>query len=256
MPTQREKIIKKALEILKNNPQGVRYVELVKRIKKEFSEIKEKHIYGTIYDLHRRMPHQVEKPERGLFRFIFYRQVKISDEGKGTDSADVTKWGKRGLLEENFYQKFADYLKTDLEECTEAIPLGKNKFQDKWSTPDVFGIYKFSEADPIRPIPEIISAEIKSDQNQLITAFGQTCSYKLFSHKVYLVIPQDSNETDKSRLESLCSRFGIGLITFNRNNKENPNFQIRTRAIKSEPDYFYVNEYLRRLDPEDLKKML
>lgn len=256
MSTQREKIIKKVIEILRNNPGGVRYSELVRKVKQELPEVKINTIHGTIYNLDSRIPETIEKPERGLFRFIFYRQVKISDEGKGSDLVDVTKYGKRGLLEENFYQKFADYLKTDLEECTEVIPLGKNKFQDKWSTPDVFGIYKFSEADPIRPIPEIISAEIKSDQNQLITAFGQVCSYKLFSHKVYLVIPQDSNETDKSRLESLCSRFGIGLITFNRKDKENPNFQIRTRAVKSEPDYFYVNKYLRRLDPKDLKKLL
>jgi len=256
MPTQREKIIKKAIEILKNNPQGVRYVELVRKIKKELPEIKEKNIYGTVYDLHRRLPYQIEKPERGLFRFIFHRVVKVTDEGKGIDLVDVTKKGKKGiLLEENFYQKFADYLKNDLDECTNVIPLGGSRFQDKWGTPDVLGIYKFSEMDPIKPTPEIISAEIKTNTNQLITAFGQACAYKLFSHKVYLVIPQDSDEADRSRIESLCSRFGIGLITFDRENKLNPNFQIRTRAIKSEPDYFYVNEYLRRLDSKDFRKL-
>jgi len=255
MPTQREKIIKKALEILRNNPDGVRYTDLVKMIKNELPEIKEKNIYGTVYNLQRRLPYQVEKPERGLFRFIFRREVKISDEGRGIDEVDITKKGKRGmLLEENFYQKFADYLVKDLDECTKVISLGGSKFQDKWGTPDVLGVYKFSEMDPIRPTPEIVSVEIKTDSNQLITAFGQACAYKLFSHKVYLVIPQDSNEADKNRIESLCSRFGIGLIIFDRNNKENPNFQIRTRAIKSEPDYFYVNEYLRRLG-DGLKKL-
>jgi hypothetical protein len=55
------------------------------------------------------------------------------------------------------------------------------------------------------------------------------------------------------RVESLCSRFGIGLILFDKNNPQNPNFEIRTRATKSEPDYFYVNEYLRRLGDDSRK---
>ncbi len=141
----------------------------------------------------------------------------------------------------------------DLGECTKAIPLGWNKFGDRWGTPDVLGVYKFSETDPIRPPIEIISAEIKIDTNQLVAAFGQACSYKLFSHNVYLVVANEA-ERDIGRVESLCSRFGIGLILFDKNNPQNPNFEIRTRAAKSEPDYFYVNEYLRRLD-ENSKKL-
>jgi len=102
MPTQREKIIKKALEILRNNPDGIRYTDLVKMIKNELPEIKEKNIYGTVYNLQRRLPYQVEKPERRLFRFIFRREVKISDEGKGIKEVDITKKGKRKEKEECF----------------------------------------------------------------------------------------------------------------------------------------------------------
>jgi hypothetical protein len=87
----------------------------------------------------------------------------------------------------------------------------------------------------------------------LITAFGQACAYKLFSHKVYLVIPRTAGE-DISRIESLCMRFGIGLITFDLNPSE-PNFQIRTRASKSEPDYFYLNKYLKKLDEKIIKRL-
>ncbi|CUU08741.1 hypothetical protein JGI4_02176, partial [Candidatus Kryptonium thompsonii] len=115
--------------------------------------------------------------------------------------------------------------------------------------------YKFSEAEPIRPPLEIVSAEIKTDTTQLITAFGQACAYKVFSHKVYLVVPKQA-ESDIPRLESLCMRFGIGLILFDRNNLNDPKFQIRTRAVKSEPDYFYVNLYIQRLSKEDIKKLL
>lgn len=246
MPTQREKIVKKALEILQNRPNGIRSSELFREIKNQLREVRGNTIRGTIWDLDKKTD-EIEKPERGIF--VLRKYLK---EGIETKLKEVEKTVK-GIKEGDFYDPFAKYLKNDLDECTRAIPLGGRKFGDKWGTPDVLGIYKFSETDPIRQLIEIISAEIKIDTNQLITAFGQACAYKLFSHKVYLVVPKEAVQ-DIERIESLCSRFGIGLILFDKNNPQNPNFEIRTRAAKSEPDYFYVNEYLSRLG-EDSKKL-
>jgi hypothetical protein len=168
------------------------------------------------------------------------------------DRGNIKDWT---IIEKEFYKPFADFLVNDLKECAKAIPLGGSKFLDKWGTPDVLGVYKLSELDPIQPTMEIVSAEIKADVDQLITAFGQACAYKLFSHKVYLVVPKGA-EQDISRIESLCLRFGIGLIVFDAQNPIKPDFMIRARASKSEPDYFYVNEYLRKLDAESRKKLL
>jgi len=164
---------------------------------------------------------------------------------------------KQFYLRHNIYSTtispFADYLVKELEECTKAIPLGGNRFQDRWGTPDVIGTYKVLGLGDIQPPIEIISAEIKIDTSQLITAFGQACAYKLFSHKVYLVIPKDADQTDIKRVESLCLKFGIGLILFNRFNKEDPEFEILTRAVKNEPDYFYLNKYLHLIEDEAKK---
>jgi hypothetical protein len=252
MPTQREKIIKKAYEILENSPEGIRYSDLVRKIQDAYPEIKLKVIQWETYNLHKKFK-GVAKPERGLFIL-----KKFLEEKTRTDLREVKEAIKKAerLIgrEENFYQPFADYLVNYLDECTSAMPLGGNRFQDRWGTPDIFGVYKFSETDPIKPLVEIVSAEIKTDTNQLITAFGQACAYKLFSHKVYLAIPKDA-EKDVARLESLCLRFGIGLILFDSKNPEDPKFEIRTRAIKNEPDYFYVNEYLKKLSKEELKKL-
>ena len=246
MPTKREKVIKQTLEILENRPNGIRYSELFKEIRNKLPDIPENTIHGTIWNLDKKVA-EIAKPERGIFilkKFIKEGlEIKVKDLEKTVKSIDETL----------FYNSFAEYLVNDLEECTRVISLGGNKFGDKWETPDVLGIYKFSETDPIRPPIEIISAEIKTDTSQLVIAFGQACSYKLFSHKVYLVVPKEA-EKDVSRIESLCSRFGLGLILFDKNNPQNPNFEIRTRALKSEPDYFYVNEYLKRLG-EDSKKL-
>jgi hypothetical protein len=238
---------------LENSPEGIRYSDLVRKIQDAYPEIKLKVIQWETYNLHKKFK-DIAKPERGLFILKKFLEEKIKTDLREVKEA-IKKAERLIGREENFYQPFADYLVNDLDECTSAMPLGGNRFQDRWGTPDIFGVYKFSETDPIKPLVEIVSAEIKTDTNQLITAFGQACAYKLFSHKVYLAIPKDAPEKDVARLESLCLRFGIGLILFDSKNPEDPKFEIRTRAIKNEPDYFYVNEYLKKLNKEELKKL-
>lgn len=245
MPTQREKIIKKAYEILENQPNGIRYADLIRKISEELPEVKINTIHGTVWEFKQKIDKgqikDVLRPEKGLYIFKkYFKEGEIKDEAR------------KEIKEEDFYKPFADYLVNDLEECTKAIPLGGNRFQDRWGTPDVIGTYRILGLGHIQPPIEIVSAEIKIDIGQLITSFGQACSYKLFSHKVYLVIPKDANGADIKRVESLCLKFGIGLILFNRHNKENPEFEILTRAIKNEPDYFYLNKYLKLIEDEAL----
>jgi len=234
--TQREKITKRALEVLGNNPGGVRFSDLIRKLAEILPDVPQNTIYGTVWDLDKKNE-QIVKPERGLFILRKYASEVMDRKSEIGNNVHL-------LREASFYQSFADYLVQDLGECTKAISLGGNKFGDRWGTPDVLGVYKFSEADAVRPPVEIISVEIKTDTNQLITAFGQACAYKIFSHKVYLAVPK---EADTGRIESLCARFGIGLILFNKNDAQNPKWEIRTGAVKSDPDYLYVNEYLQRL---------
>jgi hypothetical protein len=136
----------------------------------------------------------------------------------------------------------------DLEECTKCIPLGGCGFKDKWGTPDVIGIRKARESDLIKYPTEIIAAEIKTDSSNLITAFGQACSYRLFSHRSYLVVPKSAPAEDLARLESLSIACGLGLILFDSQNASNPSFVIRVRAMRTEPDMFYVNRNLKLIE--------
>lgn len=138
----------------------------------------------------------------------------------------------------------------ETEECTKAISLGGNKFRDKWGTPDVIGKRAPRASDIIKFPTEIVSAELKVDIRDLITAFGQACSYRLFSHKSYLVIPRNSPEADISRLDALSLIFGIGLVLFDNSNPSNPQFDIKVRPLKHDPDMFYVNEYMRLIEDE------
>lgn len=149
-----------------------------------------------------------------------------------------------------FYEPFADWLKNEAEDCTKAIALGRNKFKDKWGTPDVIGVRESLRSDIVKAPTQIVSAEIKIDTNNLITAFGQACAYRLFSHKTYIVVPKDSTQDDIARIDSLCIIFGIGLVLFDNTNVTLPQFEIKVRPYRQEPDIFYVNKYMKLIERE------
>ena len=243
MTTRREKIIAKAIEILRSNPDGIRYSVLVRKISQAFPEIPVNTIHGTIWNLETRVPDKVYKPARGLFRHVEFREEEISGE-RESPPENVR------IREEDFYRPFADWLVNELEECTKAIPLGGNKFRDKWGTPDVIGKREPRRSDIVKAPTEIVSAEIKTETRELITAFGQACSYKLFSHKSYIVIPKNSSQDDISKLDALCMIFGIGLVLFDSSNPSDPQFEIRVRPLRHEPDMFYVNKYMKLIEKE------
>jgi len=240
---EKQKVFDTIMELLEQHPEGVEVKTLVELLKAKFSDLSEGTLRNYISFFRNSFRNQLELHERGFLK------LKNSIRANATSNHS----SNRRIMEEDFYKSFAEFLVKDLKECTKAIPLGGNKFQDKWGTPDVLGVYRFSDLDPIKPTPEIVSAEIKLDSNQIITAFGQACAYKIFSHKVYLVIP--SQASDILRIESLCLKFGLGLVLFNNEDPENPNYEIRARALKNEPDYFYLNEYLKKLTHQQKREL-
>lgn len=231
MPTIGERIVQRALEILREHPDGLRYSELRRRIVESDGSFNSNTVNGMIWNLESRVPHEVYKPSRGLFRLIEFR-----DETTEQLSDELVVKPPLQIKEEDFYAPFALWLVNEVEDCTKAIPLGRNRFRDKWGTPDVVGKRESKRSDIIQAPVEIVSAEIKLETAQLVTAFGQTCAYNLFSHKTYLVVPKSSPEDEVARLDSLSQVFGIGLVLFNTEDPENPEFEIRVRPRRGEPD--------------------
>lgn len=183
-----QKIISIAFEVLDTNPEGVRFSDLVRMVVAADDTLKKNTVHGNVWDLDQKHPEKVYKPSRGLFRLTKYREAAPPGEVSTPGTAAVPK-----VQEEDFYAPFADWLVNDLEECTKAIPLGGSLFKDKWGTPDVIGKWESQRSDIVQAPLEIVSAEIKTDANQLITAFGQACAYRLFSHRTHLVVPQQSS---------------------------------------------------------------
>lgn len=253
MSTRGDTLRAKAIDILRDRPDGLRFLELVAVLESEFPTLPPITIRGTMLTLDVKAPDQVYKPARGLFRHVAFRDAAattITDEPAKPQPAPARPEITQRAQEVAFYQPFADWLVSELEECTKARALGGNRFKDKWGTPDVIGIREPRKSDIIKPPTEIVSAEIKADSAGLITAFGQACAYKLFSHKSYIVVPSDSPQEDVARLDALGRIFGVGLILFDRNNPDDPQFDIRVRATKHEPDMFYVNKNMKSVEDE------
>ena len=242
--TKRALIRQKAIDLLKENPNGLRWSDLLKRLRTEFPQVSPNTIQGNIWNLDVTHPNEVYKPARGEWRHISFRSSQTTIGPSSTVS------GTQKIQEDDFYQHVADYLQNDLNECSKAIKLGGNRFQDRWGTPDAIGIFEAPRSAMFHRDPEIISAEVKINTSELITAFGQACSYRSFSHKSYLVIPKQSHDEDIDRLDALCNIFGIGLILFDNTNPSSPGFQLRVRASKHEPNLFFVNKYMPLVEKE------
>jgi hypothetical protein len=241
--TKKDIVTIKAKEILASSPDGIRWADLIRRLRESFPNYAEGVITGNTFNLPTRFPDEIYKPVRGLFRLTKFKRDEDSVVKVSPVSESPQEIGK--IREESFYQPFAEWLVKGVEECTAAIPLGGNRFKEKWGTPDVFGVFKCGEFDVFKLPMKIVVAEIKTDTNQLITAFGQACAYRLFADKSYLVIPKKSQPEDIDRLDSLCIIFGIGFILFDATSPAKPDFEIRVRATGHEPDTFYANEYLK-----------
>jgi hypothetical protein len=189
----------------------------------------------------------IERVSRGFMRHNNYR----NQEGSGQDdqaNAEPPELEIGGLKESDFYEPFAQWLQNEAEEVNFAESLGGSSQRKKWGTPDVIGIYRAVAQDLYQFPKEITSAEIKIDPTQSVVAIGQACAYKLFSHKVYIVMPItiNNNKDENAQLEALCLMFGIGLVKFQLNSRT-PNFDLRIHAQLSQPDMYYVNEFFRKL---------
>jgi len=234
--SQKEKIIGKIREILGNAPEGLSYSVLLRQVCEALPEINKHTIVGKILRIEAENSDEFYKPARGIYRHVKFKELDVP--------APVEAVSK--VKEADFYSAFRDYLTNELDECSKAMVVGGNKFKEKWSTPDVIGVLRPNPTDAFKFFPEIVSAEIKLDSAGLITAFGQACAYKLFSHKSYIVVPSSAHP-DIERLDSLSMIIGIGLIVFDAQNPKNPAFKIRTRAARHEPDMFYVNKLLKEV---------
>lgn len=205
-------------------------------------------IHGSVWDLHIKLP-TVKKPTRGLF-------VYVEEKRNGPASPQIPPGAERKLAEADFYEPFATWLQNDLEEVTDAVPLGGAGLRYKWGTPDVVGIYRPKKYDIVQFHPDVIAAEIKVDPSAHIEAFGQACAYRLFAAKSFVVMPNTMRPEDKARLDALCMSFGLGFVLFDPNVSDpgSTRFVIQVRAQRFPPDMYFLNDFAKGLKSADKAK--
>ena len=239
-----------ARQVLEQSSQGIRHAELVSRIQAELPSAKPTTIAPSVSDLPSTET-DVLRPSRGFYILAKFANTEARPVLPENGPQQSARPAQPPIAEQDYYEPLALWLKTE-EQFSEAVAVGGNTFRNKWATPDVIGTYKPQPADPVKFPLELVSAEIKVDSGQSVTAFGQACAYRLFSHQVYIVMPVTIKDVkdDLERLEALCELFGMGLVLF-KLNPADPQFERIVAARKFEPDLFYVNEFARRLRQTD-----
>ena len=66
-------INQKAIDLLSDSPEGIRWSEMLKLIQSAYPEFHPKTINGTVWKLVENNPKEVYKPEKGLFKHTKYR---------------------------------------------------------------------------------------------------------------------------------------------------------------------------------------
>ena len=237
MTTARQRVAEAAYKIIKAHPTGIHWADLHRAVRKALPSENPNTIGGSLHHYRSHLHADVVRPDRGIYAIEGFAQADPIPA-----STPISATAK--LKESDLYQPFADWLVNDLEEVTIAKAIGGTGAGGKWGTPDVIGLYAAKPSDPIKFTTEVLAVEIKIDTQSLIVAFGQACAYKLFAHRVYIAVPRNSNQSDLKRLDALAGVVGIGLVKFNSDDPDNPDFQVMVRAAKHEPDYYYTNEVL------------
>jgi hypothetical protein len=160
-------IRERAREIVLRHPGGIRFAEIVEEVARALPEANKPTIGAQVANnLVPTYSSELTKPSRGLYKPISSDSASVS--------ATVLESG--GLQkEEDVYEPFAEWLKGDIEEATEAVPLGGAGLKSKWGTPDVVGVYRPLASQLIKFTPELAPV---SRTPQIARECGRSVSWR------------------------------------------------------------------------------
>ena len=239
--SKKDDIRQKAVQILSRpeNKSGMRFTALLNAVSNELEENLNT-CNGSLYNFPKECPEKVSRPYRGLF-------ILKENEQYLKDLAEL------GVLDEktseaDIYEPAKNYL-LGKEECSHAVVIGGNTFGKKWGTPDILGSIRASSDAVYQPALEIIAVEVKNAGYSPVEALGQAMAYKLFAHRTWLILPEDS---DLDRIEGIAMSANIGLISFTEGTG-GYSFTTLNRPVSGYPDFNEVNRTLDDLKKKDKK---
>ncbi|MBW0434909.1 hypothetical protein HGB47_14920 [Leptospira yasudae] len=137
---------------------------------------------------------------------------------------------------------------------------GKRDTGGIWTRPDIAVVSVTKYPFYIHKAMDIITFEIKTQDNWNITSVFETLSHTRFATKSYLVIylPEGwdankdyfkKNEEKINRIQSECERFGIGLMFFS-DPKDYNTYEIMVDPVRKLADPDAMNDFIKKQIPE------
>lgn len=160
-------------------------------------------------------------------------------------------------LEAKYYEPLAKWLRDNKQiRCSKAVVVGSNSMGEKWGTPDVVGRYEV-KTEFVRFADEILFCEVKADPSKdaALIGFSQSMIYGKYCHRVYLVLPENTENLD--RIKGLCELYGVGLVTIAKKYTKqfHKSFTLVIPAQRREPDPEALNEKMGKLDSDHLSRL-
>ena len=246
-PTITARIRDRILEIIRNaGGREVTRKDLMQQVRAEFPN----KISTTSAQYWKVCKNSNVEKSRGI---VWWRTPDSGDDSSSDESSRDDSLSGGAPQESNFYAPCADYLEGE-EECSNAVALGGRDLGNVYGTPDVIGVLDAPNELAVYNLPrEIVSVEIKTEtlEADLMKGFGQACAYIAFSHRSYLAVPKNILPSSQQRLVFLCLRIGIGLILFDAQNIENPDFSIKVQAQSRMPDSSFLQKFVEKFRRSD-----
>ena len=123
---------------------------------------------------------------------------------------------------------------------------GKKKTGGKWTRPDISLISIKSYQYLIGKIMDVVTFEIKPEDNYGIESVFETASQSVFAHKSYLCIhlSKGNPETEEfDKIQRQCENFGVGLIIFEKPDDWNT-YETLIEPKRKDPDPHEVNLFI------------
>lgn len=135
---------------------------------------------------------------------------------------------------------------------------GKKKTGGRWTRPDVTLISIKNYQYVYGKIMEVITFEIKPEDNYGVESVFETASQSVFAHKSFLCIHLSNGKPETEEFDRIirqCDLFGVGLIVF-----EQPDdwetYETVVDPKRKEPDPYEVNSFIKQQVSEKHKEEL
>lgn len=186
---------------------------------------------------------------RGKGGAVYLLDIEQSDNKKDDNK-------KNRIKERDLYSPFLKVInnywvkENDIEEyiseCT--AEGGGKKTGGKWTRPDITLISIKNYQYVYGKIMEVITFEIKPEDNYGIASVFETASQSVFAHKAFLCIHFSAGkpETDEfDRIQRQCDVFGVGLIVFE-NADDWGTYETIVEPRRKDPDPYEINLFIKQ----------